>query len=592
MKTLTDLNWLWSIGRRSRQAFPCWRLTVCILTAMIALAGCGQSTTPERTAFVFPTPTPTPLGYFAGTPQPGGVWTRALSANPTNFNPLLAADHASSAVHAMLYPALVRQDPVTGQYGSVGAMAERWDLSPDGHTWTFYLRPGVVWSDGEAVDAYDFKFTYDAIRFGNIDSPHQRLAAPIESIEIVNPLTVRVTFNEERCDALSLLRVGWLPGHRFAEDFSDVGSAFFNQSPDVSAGPFIFQSYIPNDSVVLRRNSRYWQGAPLMERMVFRIVPNAEDRLSLLLSGALDETPLTPDQLIPLLDAPQIKVASGAIDAYDFIAVNLANPASPQRGLSDEGAFLFQDPHPLLSERAVREAMAHAIDYRGIVGAIYLDQAYPLAANVLPIAPWAFDASLEQRTYNPDLARSILENSGWIDINRDGIREKDIRALRMSLIVPENNPYYMRIAEIVRDQLNSVGFDIRMQALAPSAFTRQLLSQRFDLALSGWTDFGVDPDDHELWQAATDRPGSGFNFVSYQNQRIENLLEQGLTMRGCQPQDRAPIYREIQQILYNDLPYIFLAGIVQNIGYTSQWGGITPGPWDFYHNVQTWYRLP
>jgi peptide/nickel transport system substrate-binding protein len=592
MKTLTDLYQLRSNGRLSQQSLQCWWLRVCILLAMIALVGCGQSTTQERTTFVFPTPTPTPFGYFAGTPQPGGVWTRALSANPVNFNPLLAADHASSAVHAMLYPSLVRQDPVTGQYGSVGAMAERWDLSSDGRTWTFYLRPGVAWSDGEAVDAYDFKYTYDAIRFGNIDSPHQRLAAPIESIEIVNPLTVRVAFNEERCDALSLLRVGWLPGHRFAEDFSDVGSAFFNQSPDVSAGPFIFQSYIPNDSVVLRRNSRYWQGAPLMERMVFRIVPNAEERLSLLLSGALDETPLTPDQLIPLLDAPQIKVASGAIDAYDFIAINLASPASPQRGLSDEGVLLFQDPHPLLSERAVRESMAHAIDYRGIVSAIYLDQAYPLAANVLPIVPWAFDASLEQRTYSPDLARSILENSGWIDINRDGIREKDIHALRMSLIVPESNPYYTRIAEIVRDQLNSVGFDIRMQSLAPSVFTRQLLSQRFDLALSGWTDFGVDPDDHELWQAATDRPGSGFNFVSYQNQRIENLLEQGLTMRGCQPQDRAPIYREIQQILYNDLPYIFLAGIVQNIGYTSQWGGIAPGPWDFHHNVQTWYRLP
>jgi len=558
---------------------------------LTALVGCSQNPAPERT-FVFPTPTPTPIGYLSGTPQPGGVWTRALSANPINFNPLLAADNASSAIHAMLYPSLVRQDPLTGQYGSAGAMAERWELSPDGRTWTFYLRPGVTWSDGEAVNAYDFQFTYDAIRFGGIDSPHQRLVRQIESIEVVNPLTVRVTFSEERCDALSLLRVGWLPSHRFAEDFSNVTSNFFNQSPDVSAGPFIFQSYIPNDGVVLQRNSRYWQGAPLMERMVFRIVPEAEERLSLLLNGAIDETPLTPDQLIPLLDAPQIKVASGAIDAYDFIAVNLANPASPQRGLSEEGALLFQEPHPLLNERAVREAMAHAIDYRGIVSAIYLDQAYPLAANVLPIVPWAFHSALEQRTYSPDQARSILENSGWIDLNRDGIREKDIRILRLTLIVPQVNPYYMRIAEIIRDQLNSVGFDIRLQPLASAAFTRQLLSQRFDLALSGWTNFGIDPDDHELWQAETDRPGSGFNFVSYQNQRIESLLEQGLTMRGCQPQDRAPIYREIQQILHDDLPYIFLAGIVQNIGYTSQWGGPAPGPWDFYHNVQTWYRLP
>ena len=566
--------------------------SISVAFLLAVLAGCNRGAAAERTTFAFPTPTPTPFGYLSSTPQPGGVWTRALTANPANFNPVLAADYASTAIHAMLYPALVRQDPMTGQFDAAGAMAERWEVSPDGRTWTFYLRTGVSWSDGEAVDANDFKFTYDAIRLSGIDSPHRRLAEPIETIEIVTPLTVRITLAEERCDALSLLRVGWLPSHRFAEDMSDIDSSFFNQSPDVSAGPFIFQSYIPGESVVLRRNNRYWQGTPLIDQMVYRILPNAEERLNLLLAGDLDESALTPDQLINLLDAPQINVASGAIDAYDFIAINLANPAAPQRGLTEDGVLLFQDPHPLLGDRIVREAMSHAIDYRGIVNAIYLGQAYPLAANVLPIAPWAFDASLEPQTYSPDTARAILESNGWIDGNRDGIREKDIRILRLTLIVPEVNPYYLRISETVRDQLNAVGFDIRLQLLDVSAFTRQLLSQRFDLALSGWTGLGIDPDDHELWQAEMDRPGSGFNFVSYQNQRIETLLEQGLTMRGCQPQDRAPIYREIQEILHTDLPYIFLAGIVQNTGYSNRWGGLSPGPWDFYHNVHTWYRLP
>jgi peptide/nickel transport system substrate-binding protein len=110
--------------------------------------------------------------------------------------------------------------------------------------------------------------------------------------------------------------------------------------------------------------------------------------------------------------------------------------------------------------------------------------------------------------------------------------------------------------------------------------------------MSGWAALGVDPDDHELWQAAFDRPGSGFNFTSYQNPQLEALLVQGLTQPGCQPQDRAPLYRQIQRILHEDLPYLFLAGIVQNTAYTARWGGIDPGPWDFYHNVQTWYQFP
>lgn len=555
------------------------------------LAGCNQAAA-TRSESIFPTPTPTPIGFLAGTPQPGGQWVRAITANPQNFNPILAADRASVAIHAMLYPALVRQEPITGQYGAANAMAERWEISPDGRTWTFYLRPGVTWSDGDPVDANDFKFTYDAIKTGATDSPYQRLAAPIAAIELVNPLTVRVTFSEARCNALEQLRVGWLPSHRFAADFSDVTSNFFNQEPDISAGPFIFQSWIPGENVVLQRNSRYWQGAPLMERMIFRIVPDAAQRLELLLAGELDETPLTPDQLTSLLDAPGIKTLSAATDAYDFLAINLANPTAPQRGLTDGGAFQFQDPHPILGDAIVRAAMAHAIDYRGIVSAIYLGQAYPLAANVLPIAPWAFDATLEPLTYNPDQARSLLEEDGWIDTNRNGVREKDVRSLRLTLSIPDNNPYYARIAATIEDQLNAVGFDIITQPLDIATFTRQLLGQRFDLAISGWTGVGIDPDDTELWTAATDRPGSGFNFTSYQNARLETLLAQGLTTPGCQPQDRAPFYREIQQILHDDLPYIFLAGIVDNIGYTSRWGGLAPGPWDFYHNVQTWYRFP
>ncbi|MCX6042295.1 MAG: ABC transporter substrate-binding protein [Caldilinea sp.] len=485
-----------------------------LLLLLWATAACRDAERPPA-QIVFPTPTPTPLGYFAGTPQPGGVWTRLLSANPLNFNPLLAADSASTAVHAMLYPVLVRRDAVTGQYGA--ALAERWETSADGLTWTFYLRAGVLWSDEEAVDAEDFKFTYEALRLSTLDSPYRQLVEPIAAIEVVNPLTVRVVLRNVQCDLLERLRVGWLPSHRFAADFSDLDSNTFNQAPDLSAGPFLLQSYIPDDSVVLRRNPSYWQGPPLIERMVYRIVPDAEERLRLLLAGELDESPLTPDQLIDLLEMPALKVAKNPVDAYDFLAFNLANPVSPQRGLREDGALQVQDPHPLLAERAVRQAAAHAIDYTGIVNAIYLGQAYPLAANVLPIVPWAFDPALSIPEYSPDRARALLEASGWIDLNRDGIREKEIQILRLTLIVPEVNPYYLRIAEIVRDQLNAVGFDIRLQPLSTSAFTQQLFGQRYDLALSGWAALGVDPDDHELWQAAFDRPGSGFNFTSYQN---------------------------------------------------------------------------
>lgn len=524
-------------------------------------------------------------------PLQGGDWQRAVSADPTNLNPILTADAASTAVTAMLFPRLVGQDPMTGQYVANGGLAERWEVSPDGQVWTFYLRPNVLWTDEDPVDASDFKFTYDAIASDKVDSPYKPLVSSISSIEIVNPLTVRITFSEARCDVLSTLRVGWMPSHLYEPDFSDVMDNPLNLDPEVTAGPFQFQNWLPGESVVLRRNARYWQGAPQIQRMIFRVLPDAEDRLAGLLAGQLDEARIEPRQLSTLIEVPNLSVARFARDGYDFLALNLASPENVQAGLNENGALVFQDPHPILGDHAVRQAIAHAIDLQGIIDTVYLGQGYPLAVNVPPVIPWAHDPSLQLYSYDPDLARALLEDAGWFDTNRDGVREKGTKRLQLRLIYAEDNALYARIAEVIEDQLDAVGFLISVAPVPMRTFSSSLLNQTYDLALSGWIGLGADPDDRELWLAANDRPGSGFNFVSYQNPRIEELLRQGLTVPGCQLQDRAPIYRDVQQIIHDDLPYLFISGTVQNIAYNNRWNQLAPGPWSFYHNVHEWYSI-
>ena len=85
-----------------------------------------------------------------------------------------------------------------------------------------------------------------------------------------------------------------------------------------------------------------------------------------------------------------------------------------------------------------------------------------------------------------------------------------------------------------------------------------------------------------------DTPGSGFNFVSYSNDRVDELLKEGLSVPGCDPAVRAPIYKEIQQIIHDEIPYVFVTGSIGNTGYTKRWQGIAPGPWSFYYNVEKW----
>jgi peptide/nickel transport system substrate-binding protein len=255
------------------------------LLVVVALGGCGDSTPPPATpaALILNTPTPAPAPA-----QPSGTLTRAIGENPDSFNPILSTSSAGAAVNSLIFPVLVGRNPFTGQDSSDNALAERWEVAGDGLTYTFYLRPNVFWSDGDPVDAADFKFTYDAIGSEQVESPHKAVLENIAGIAVLDPLTVQVTFKQPRCDALAALRVGWLPSHLYETDFKDIMENLLNSNPAVSAGPFVFQSWAPGENVTMRRNQRYWQGTPSIERLVFQIVAAPADRLAGLLAGQLD----------------------------------------------------------------------------------------------------------------------------------------------------------------------------------------------------------------------------------------------------------------------------------------------------------------
>lgn len=572
-----------------------WFRFAMLATLLAALiAGCAQPVPmapPADTGASAPGETAsTGAAGAGGEPVRGGVWTRSTSADASILNPILSSDSASSAIHSMLVPGLIGQDPFTGAFVPEGSMSERWEVSDDGLVWTFYLRDGVTWSDGDPVDAADFKFTYDAIASDLVETPRKSSVELIESIEVIDPLTLQVTFSQVKCDGLGDLGLGWLPSHLFAPDFSDVMTNDYNQAPSVSAGPFVFQSWTRDDNTILTRNETYWDGAPYMDGMIYRVVPDSGTRLAQLLSGEIDTLGLEPTQLSSVEGNPSINVYSFQDDGYDYIGLNLANPANPQPGKDENGNLIEQDPHPILSDRNVRKAIAHALDYKTIIDSVYLGRGYQIASNVLPAVEWAHDPSIEPYAYDPELAKQLLEEAGWVDSNGDGVREKDGAELKLVLVTNAGNKVREDLGALVQDQLGQIGFNIDFQAIDFGTLVEQLLGQTYDMVIIGWTGMGADPNDDVFWRTDFDTPGSGFNFVSYQNPRIDELLQAGVTVPGCDPADRAPYYREIQQIIHDDVPYVFISGGVGDVGYNNRWEGIDPGPWSFYWNVQRWWN--
>ena len=141
---------------------------------------------------------------------------------------------------------------------------------------------------------------------------------------------------------------------------------------------------------------------------------------------------------------------------------------------------------------------------------------------------------------------------------------------------------------LVQDQLNSIGFNIEFEAIEFGTLVGELLGQTYEMVIIGWTGLGTDPNDDSFWHSRFDTPGSGFNFVSYQNPRVDELLELGLETPGCAAEDRAPYYYEIQQIIHDEIPYLFVTGSIGNVGYSNRWEGIDPGTWSFSWNIHEW----
>ncbi len=565
-----------------------------LLVFTVVLAGCAQpvpiapSEAPVATTEASEEGTEGGQGTVSTEGQVGGVWTRVSIADAELLNPILSSETGSSAVNAMLFPGLIGQDPFSGEIVPDGSMSESWEVSDDGLVWTFRLRDGVTWSDGDPVDAADFKYTYDAIGSDLVETPRKSLLEGIESIETPDPLTVVVTFSEVRCDGLNNLGIGWLPSHLYAADFSDIMENSYNEAPPVSAGPFVFNTWTRDDNLTLTRNDTYWEGAPNMEGMIYKVVPDPGAQLAQLQAGEIDIMGVQPNQLAAAQAVPDTEIYNFQDDGYDYIALNLANPENPQAGVDDAGELVAQDPHPILSDLNVRKAIAQSLDYQTIIDQVYLGQGYQIPANVLPAVSWAYNDELSPYAYDLEAAKALLEEAGWTDSDGDGVREKDGNTLSLSLVTNAGNTTREDLGTLVQDQLTQVGFEIDFQAIDFGVMVEQMLGQTYDMVIIGWTGVGTDPNDDAFWHTQYDTPGSGFNFVSYHNPEIDDLLQQGISVPGCAAEERAPAYKQIQEIIHNDVPYVFISGGVGNTAYVTKWQGIEPGPWSFYYNVHQW----
>ncbi|MEZ4860471.1 MAG: ABC transporter substrate-binding protein [Caldilineaceae bacterium] len=521
-------------------------------------------------------------------PRAGGRFVQAVSIDADTFNPVLTTNSTSLAVLRKIYPVLIDQDPTSGMPAVGWGLAQKWDFAPNNEVVTLTLRTDVLWSDHVPVTADDVRFTLEAIRTPAVASPYREHLTNVAAITTPDAAHVVLHLQSPDCTILQDLQQPLLPSHLFAPDFGDLRTNPLNVKPTVGAGPFLYSDHTLNDHITLVRNDTYWDNAPLMERWEYRVIPDSLNQLQALTNGNVDWLKLAASQVAPAQRIGGVALFQSPADSLIFLALNLADPTQVQPGRDVNDQLAPQTPHPILGDLKVRKAIALGVDYAHLLDEVYGAAAFRLGSYLLPTVNWAY-ADLPPSPYDVATARQLLESAGWRDRNGDGVRDRQGVALQLTLLTNTDSEERIALATLIQHQLQALGFAINFDALSFDTVADQLLAQRYDMVLIGWDNLGADPASSDFWHSRYDVPGSGANFVSYQNPQVDEWLDRARTLPGCETPARGALYRNVQEQIYRDLPYILIGGELQSWAYQRRWQGIQPGAWRFDYNVQRWW---
>ncbi len=467
-------------------------------------------------------------------PRPGGTFVEGVVGQLGSLNPLFGEATAGlNDLDALLFEPLVRVLPT----GAVqGRLASRWDVSPDGRSYVFALRPNARWSDGTPVSADDVVFTVRTVQDPQfpgallnqswkdiiataIDAGHVRFALP--------------GHNAGFLANLELLDI--VPSHLLAgKTIGELASASPNLNP-VGTGPFRMVANL-GDRIQLERNPYAWR-RPWLESMMIRSFPSQAGALDALDRGQIDGLAnLTPSGAAQERGNKQVRVLTTSTYQYAELLFNLK---------IDE---------PYFQDVRVRQAVARAIDRSAIIRDVLGGQAIPDDSPIPRSITWAYDSAAQQPAYDPAGAAKLLDDAGWQLVN--GIRTKGTTTLSFGLTVSSDVPPYERVAEKVASQLAQVGIVAEVRPVTTASLIHDYLNPRtFDMTLTAF-DNGPDPDVYSFWHSSQSHPG-GFNFAGMKkNVFIDGDLEEGRNTLDLTA--RAKSYATFQEDFAKEIPAVFL----------------------------------
>jgi peptide/nickel transport system substrate-binding protein len=458
-------------------------------------------------------------------PQRGGQLVYATDSDVDGWNPTSSAwaPRAHTVARAIF-------DPITiiDENGDWAPYLVESIVPNDTFTvWTFHLRDGVTFHNGEVLDAEAFKGNLDAIVNGLVSSQAFVAASPV-TVREVDDMTVEVEVAEPWTQFPSVLADQ--PGYVMAPAMIEAGGE--GAQEPVGTGPFVFDEWIRDSHIRLTRNPEYWQeGLPYLDEVEFRPVTDSSN-------------------LIPALEASDIgaaiSVAGSIVSQVPEIEAAGDLRVSRDDGTKAEGVIMFNLDTEIGGDLRVRQALAQAIDKQSLVDTVFAGQFTIADQPYEPDEPW-YNDQLDGLGYDPEAARALVE---------DYEAENGELVINMKTVL---GPDFLALLQLVQQQLDAVGIEMTIEGEEVVAFTQSFIAGDFDVILIGTFFRTADPDnEHHFMHSDNADPEDliNLNFPRHRSDAVDAALDAARASND--PAERKGHYDTIWQTFADDLPYLFL----------------------------------
>ncbi len=452
-----------------------------------------------------------------------------LLAEPVTMDPPQITDLNSARVTKRIFEGLVGQE--LGSYKLVPGLAQSWDISRDGLTYTFRLRPNVTFHDGTPFNAEAVKFVFE--RQLNDKGPYyatgtypyvKGFLGNVAGVEVLDASTVQIKLKAPLTPFLQYL------AHQSLFMFSPESLKKWGKDVvkhPVGTGPFKLETWEPGVKVVLARNDQYWGGAPKIRQAIYVPIVEAQARLVALKTGDIDLTmDVPPDSLDELRRDANLVVAESNSSAVWYVTLNTRQP--------------------ILKDRRVRQALNHAVNKEAIIRDILRGTAIVSRGPISPVYGPYYEENTARYPHDLEKARALLKDAGYAG------------GFELGFLVPESGSGMqspVEMATVIQANLTQIGVRAKIQTMEWGAYLRKYLEQP-DMAEMSWNPSIGDPDHMMYMLLSSDRFPPAFNSGYYQNDRVDDLLRRARTT--IDEKARVPLYREAQKLVVEDAPWIFV----------------------------------